>query len=409
MIQSKQIELVPINRALRELRQLCVDTNEHTRQSKSVPGSIHSRATTHSPSKRDAATNRAADRRPPPTHPYSPGTRARSPDSFVKTSSTHNTRPSRDARIVSLIASRVTSPRVSARGSLADPRNRVRQYHPSVPPPSSPRAHAPNLSRNLPPPSLPEVRASSPRSSPPSRAVCLRTPILFPSRRRRVILPLVVALVPRSRRDASRPTTQTFLARLRPSSARSRDTARAVDDAVSPPRSVLGASLGGLARAVQFKRGPFDRRGRSDTRARERARARARERTYIDSLSLGHAEREASERENERAREGTRGRVRTQEMPARDDRAPIKTRRGVPRMSTARGDATRDDRRTATRARGCAREVEGTTGTVRGTSRVRRTRTNADERGRIPWFIHSLHSFIRRTHSSPLARRGDAV
>ena len=65
VIQSKQIELVPINRALRELRQLCVDTNEHTRQSKSVPGSIHSRATTHSPSKRDARDSKPRRRRSP--------------------------------------------------------------------------------------------------------------------------------------------------------------------------------------------------------------------------------------------------------------------------------------------------------------------------------------------------------
>ena len=146
-------------------------------------------------------------------------------------------------------------------------------------------------------------------------------------------------------------------------------------------------------------------RGRSSARRAAVSRARSNSNADLSTLAVGRTQRE---RERERER-GTRGRVRTQEMPARDDRAPIKTRRGVPRMSTARGDATRDDRRTATRARGCAREVEGTTGTVRGTSRVRRTRTNADERGRIPWFIHSLHSFIRRTHSSPLARRGDAV
>ena len=359
-------------------------TNTHDSQSQSPSRFIRARRLIHHRNAALAARNRgAADRRPPPTHPYSPGTRARSPDSFVKTLSTHNTRPSRDARIRQShrITRHLSPARLRARFA-ADPRNsRFANIIPPSPPPSSPRAHAPNLSRNLPPPSLPEVRASSPRSSPPSRAVCL----------------------PNTDPFSLSSTTRNTPPRRRPRPPFT--TRRVAFDDTNFSRPSASPLPRGRATPRARSSTRCHHRGRSSARRAAVSRARSNSNADLSTLAVGRTQRE---RERERER-GTRGRVRTQEMPARDDRAPIKTRRGVPRMSTARGDATRDDRRTATRARGCAREVEGTTGTVRGTSRVRRTRTNADERGRIPWFIHSLHSFIRRTHSSPLARRGDAV
>ena len=359
-------------------------TNTHDSQSQSPSRFIRARRLIHHRNAALAARNRgAADRRPPPTHPYSPGTRARSPDSFVKTLSTHNTRPSRDARIRQShrITRHLSPARLRARFA-ADPRNsRFANIIPPSPPPSSPRAHAPNLSRNPPPPSLPEVRASSPRSSPPSRAVCL----------------------PNTDPFSLSSTTRNTPPRRRPRPPFT--TRRVAFDDTNFSRPSASPLPRGRATPRARSSTRCHHRGRSSARRAAVSRARSNSNADLSTLAVGRTQRE---RERERER-GTRGRVRTQEMPARDDRAPIKTRRGVPRMSTARGDATRDDRRTATRARGCAREVEGTTGTVRGTSRVRRTRTNADERGRIPWFIHSLHSFIRRTHSSPLARRGDAV
>ena len=299
MIQSKQIELVPINRALRELRQLCVDTNEHTRQSKSVPGSIHSRATTHSPSKRGARDSKPRRRRSPSSSdaPIFSG-HSCAIAGFVRKNfiyAQHTPVPRRTHRQSHRITRHLYPARLRARFA-ADPRNsRFANIIPPSPPPSSPRAHAPNLSRNLPPPSLPEVRASSPRSSPPSRAVCLRTPILFPSRRRRVILPLVVALVPRSRRDASRPTTQTFLARLRPlyrafARHRARGRRRGVTTAVGPR----------LVSRRSRARGPIQTRTFRPSRSVGHTREREREReghTYIPSLSASLRRESASARD----------------------------------------------------------------------------------------------------------------
>jgi len=265
---------------LRELRQLCVDTNEQTRQSKSVPGSIHSRATTHSPSKRGARDSKPRRRRSPSSSdaPIFSG-HSCAIAGFVRKNfiyAQHTPVPRRTHRQSHRITRRLYPARLRARFA-ADPRNsRFANIIPPSPPPSSPRAHAPNLSRNLPPPSLPEVRASSPRSSPPSRAVCLRIPILFPSCRRRVILPLVVALVPRSRRDASRPTTQTFLARLHPlfrafARHRARVRRRGVTTAVGPRL---------VAR-------------------RSRARGPIQMRTFRPSRSVGHTHTHARERERE--------------------------------------------------------------------------------------------------------------
>ena len=360
-------------------------TNTHDSQSQSPSRFIRARRLIHHRNAALAARNRgAADRRPPPTHPYSPGTRARSPDSFVKTLSTHNTRPSRDARIRQShrITRHLSPARLRARFA-ADPRNsRFANIIPPSPPPSSPRAHAPNLSRNPPPPSLPEVRASSPRSSPPSRAVCLPNtdPFSLSSTtrntppRRRPRPPFTTRRVAFDDTNFSRPSASPL--------PRGRATPRA--------RSTTRCH----------------HRGRSSARRAAVSRARSNSNTDLSkaSRSVGHRE-----REREKEREGLGDECGLKRCPRVTTARQSKRAVGVPRMSTARGDATRDDRRTATRARGCAREVEGTTGTVRGTSRVRRTRTNADERGRIPWFIHSFHSFIRRTHSSPLARRGDAV
>ncbi len=182
MIQSKQIELVPINRALRELRQLCIDTNERTRQSKSVSGLIHSHATTHSPSKRGARGSKPRRRRSPSSSdaPIFSG-HSCAIAGFVRKNfiyAQHTPVPRRTHRQSHRITRRLYPARLRPRFA-ADPRNsRFANIIPPSPLPSSPRAHAPNLSRNLPPPSLPEVRASSPRSSSPSRAVCLRIPIL---------------------------------------------------------------------------------------------------------------------------------------------------------------------------------------------------------------------------------------
>ena len=83
-------------------------------------------------------------------------------------------------------------------------------------------------------------------------------------------------------------------------------------------------------------------------------------------------------------------------------------------MPMACGDvmrARRDERRTATRARGCAREGEGTTGRDAG-RRVcaERGRTRKDAEGSLRSLIHFIrliHSFVilRSTRGCRLKRR----
>lgn len=138
MIQSKQIELVPINRALRELRQLCVDTNEHTRQSKSVTKSIHSRATTHSPSKRDARDSKPRRRRSPSSSdaPIFSG-HSCAIAGFVRKNFIYAQHTPVPRRTHSSVSSHHASPlpRASPREVRGGSSQfAIRQYHPSVPP-----------------------------------------------------------------------------------------------------------------------------------------------------------------------------------------------------------------------------------------------------------------------------------
>ena len=287
MIQSKQIELVPINRALRELRQLCVDTNEHTRQSKSVPGSIHSRATTHSPSKRGARDSKPRRRRSPSSSdaPIFSG-HSCAIAGFVRKNfiyAQHTPVPRRTHRQSHRITRRLYPARLRARFA-ADPRNsRFANIIPPSPPPSSPRAHAPNLSRNLPPPSLPEVRASSPRSSPPSRAVCLRIPILSLSPttrntppRRRPRPPFTTRRVATDDTNFSRPSA--------PPLPRVRATPRARSTTRCHHRGRSSARLSAVSRARSNSNADLSTVAVGRTHTRERARERG---TYIHTLSLG--------------------------------------------------------------------------------------------------------------------------
>ena len=342
---------------MRELRQLCVDTNEHIGQSKSVRGSIHSRATTHSPSKRGARDSKPRRRRSPSSSdaPIFSG-HSCAIAGFVRKNfiyAQHTPVPRRTHRQSHRITRRLYPARPRARFA-ADPRNsRFANIIPPSPPPSSPRAHAPNLSRNLPPPSLPEVRASSPRSSTPSRAVCLQIPILSLS-----------------------PTTRNTPPRRRP---RPPFTTRrvAIDD------TNFRARRRALSRAFTRRRARVRRRGVTTTvgprRVSRRSRARGPIQTRISrrSRSVGHT----------RAR-GLGDECGLKRCPRVTTARQSKRAVGVPRRSRrAVMRARRDERRTATRARGCAREGEGTTGTGRGTSVcAERGRARKDAEGSLRVF-----------------------
>ena len=312
-------------------------TNAHDSQSQSPGRFIRARRLIHHRNAALAARNRgAADRRPPPTHPYSPGTRARSPDSFVKTSSTHNTRPSRDARIVSLIASRVAStPRVRARGSRRILAIRDSPISSLRPPLHLHRARTHQISQEI------SLHHLSQRSARRLRA------------HRRHLAPYVSEY----RSFSLSSTTRNTPPRRRP---RPPFTTRrvAIDD------TNFLARRRALSRAFARRRARVRRRGVTTTvgprRVSRRSRARGPIQTRISrrSRSVGHT----------RAR-GLGDECGLKRCPRVTTARQSKRAVGVPRMKWM--DARRDERRTTTRVRERERVRErarGNDATGRGTS-----------------------------------------